>query len=217
MIYLLNLGLILKDDVSSGLNWQCSAGCDAVMYLNIVLSLTDWTAMHGNHSLDGVQACRSGFTRRNTLLLFWILNFWLHLFSFSFFFVTFPEMLWQNAFWWFASGGDLIVKKKKERKKKFRLKTPVWPSVILSVVTDDCVKNSKYVYIFYYIIAVVLCRSILYRKFKFLLVLLTPPLVQKDHLIWFYCCSNMTKAFYSVARNAWRWEQQQKDVHRNIC
>ena len=49
--------------------------------------------------------------------------------------------------------------------------------MILSVVTDDCVKNSKYVYIFYYIIAVVLCRSILYRKLKFLLVLLTPLIV----------------------------------------
>lgn len=33
----------------------------------------------------------------------------------------------------------------------------------LSVVTDDCVRNSEYVYIFQY----VLCRSTLYRKLKF--------------------------------------------------
>lgn len=54
------------------------------------------------------------------------------------------------------SGGDLIVTILGKKKT----------SVILSVVTDDCVKSSKYVYIFYYIIAVVLCRSILYRKIE---------------------------------------------------
>lgn len=127
------------------------------MYFNIFLprphvSVKDWTALQGIQILDGVQACKSGSTRQTVQCYFSefqmsdsiCLLFPFHLISFYFLVVPlfpFTDMTpWQKCItikcvWWRCNCHNL----NEEKANKHRLK--IYSGVILSVVTDDCVKN----------------------------------------------------------------------------